>query len=86
MKKYLVKTNLFYMLSFKIVPIGFYTFFPAFWQLFYSFFPKILWLGVYPFLNIGDHCIVILKPHSLQVTFKSSKKKSLEAISGVQGG
>ena len=30
----------------------------------------IFWLGVYTFLNIWYHCIVILKPHSLQVTFK----------------
>ena len=37
-----MKTDLFYMLSFKVVPIGFYTFFPAFWQLFYSLFQKFL--------------------------------------------
>ena len=46
-----------------------------FQQLFYSLFPKVFWLAAYSFLNIWDHCVVILTPHSLQVTFKSPKLK-----------
>ncbi|PSN53080.1 Tyrosine-protein kinase transmembrane receptor Ror2 [Blattella germanica] len=58
-------TDLFHMLFFNIVPIGFYTFFPTFWQLYFHF-PKVL-VAVYPFVNMGDDFIVIPKSRFPQV-------------------
>ena len=60
----IIKTDMFYMLFFKAVPIDFYTLIQAFWQLFYSPYLKV-------FSSVHTHsCVVILKLHSLEIKRK----------------
>ena len=61
-----------YILTFKVVPVGFYTFCPAFWQLFIPFSQKFFGWVCAHFWTYEITCVILI-PHSLQFTFKSPK-------------
>jgi hypothetical protein len=56
-----------HMSVFNALPSGVNTFFPTFWKHPDALFKKGLWLAAYPLPNSLDDCVVVRKPHALQV-------------------